>query len=103
MNGHADYQFRNLFAKGNTLSLAYDLQYVHDYYLSFTGLGAKATKKVIPEQLSHNVSVGYSLCDGRYSVMFECTDITNAKLYDNYRLQKPGRSFSLKFRYYISK
>jgi outer membrane receptor protein involved in Fe transport len=103
MNGHADYQFRNLFAKGNTLSLAYDLQYVHDYYLSFTGLGAKATKKVIPEQLSHNVSVGYSLCDGRYSVMLECTDITNAKLYDNYRLQKPGRSFSLKFRYYISK
>ena len=103
MNGHADYQFRNLFAKGNTLSLAYDLQYVHDYYLSFTGLGAKATKKVIPEQLSHNVSLGYSLCDGRYSVMLECTDITNAKLYDNYRLQKPGRSFSLKFRYYISK
>ena len=35
--------------------------------------------------------------------MLECTDITNAKLYDNYRLQKPGRSFSLKFRYYISK
>jgi hypothetical protein len=103
MNGHADYQFCNLFAKGNTLSLAYDLQYVHDYYLSFTGLGTKATKKVIPEQLSHNVSVGYSLCDGRYSVMLECTDITNAKLYDNYRLQKPGRSFSLKFRYYISK
>ena len=103
MNGHADYQFLNLGAKGNTLSLAYDLQYVHDYYLSFTGLGAKATKKVIPEQLSHNVSVGYSLAEGRYSVMLECTDITNAKLYDNYRLQKPGRSFSLKFRYYICK
>ena len=103
MNGHADYQFSNVGVKGSALSLNYDVQYIHSYYLSFTGLGAKATKKVIPEQLCHNVSVGYSLCDGRYSIMAECTDITDAKLYDNYRLQKPGRSFNLKFRYYISK
>ena len=103
MNGHADYQFFDLGAKGNSLSLNYDVQYIHDYYLSFTGLGAKATKKVIPEQLSHSVSVGYSLCDGRYSVVAECYNLTNAKLYDNYRLQKPGRSFNVKFRYFISK
>jgi outer membrane receptor protein involved in Fe transport len=103
MNGHADYQFFDLGAKGNSLALNYDVQYIHDYYLSFTGLGAKATKKVIPEQLSHNISVGYSLCDGRYSVVAECDNLTNAKLYDNYRLQKPGRSFNVKFRYYISK
>ena len=103
MNGHADYQFFNLGAKGNSLTLNYDIQYIHDYYLSFTGLGAKATKKVIPEQLSHNISVGYSLCDGRYSVVAECNNLTDAKLYDNYRLQKPGRSFNVKFRYYLSK
>jgi outer membrane receptor protein involved in Fe transport len=103
MNGHADYQFVDLGAKGNTLSLNYDVNYVHDYYLSFSGLGAKATKKVIPEQLSHNVSLGYSLCDGRYSIVAECQNLTNAKLYDNYRLQKPGRSFNVKFRLYLSK
>ena len=103
MNGHADYQFFNLGAKGNSLTLNYDIQYIHDYYLAFTGLGAKATKKVIPEQLSHNISVGYSLCDGRYSVVAECNNLTDAKLYDNYRLQKPGRSFNVKFRYYLSK
>ena len=103
MNGHADYNFIDLGKKGNTLSLNYDVQYIHDYYLSFTGLGAKATKKVIPEQFSHNVSMGYSMKDGRYSVILECTDITNEKLYDNYRLQKPGRSFNVKFRYYITK
>ena len=103
MNGHADYQFLDLGAKGNRLSLNYDVQYIHDYYLSFTGLGAKATKKVIPEQLSHSVAVGYSFCNDRYSVMAECDNLTNEKLYDNYRLQKPGRSFNLKFRYYLSK
>ena len=103
MNGHADYQFVDLGAKGNTLSLNYDVNYVHDYYLSFSGLGAKASKKVIPEQLSHNVSLGYSLCDGRYSIVAECQNLTNAKLYDNYRLQKPGRSFNVKFRLYLSK
>lgn len=103
MNGHADYNFLDFGKKGNSLSLNYDVQYIHDYYLSFTGLGAKATKKVIPEQFCHNVSVGYSMKDGRYSILLECTDISNEKLYDNYRLQKPGRSFNIKFRYYITK
>ena len=40
--------------------------------------------------------------DGRYSVSLECTNLTNEKLYDNYRLQKPGRAFNVKFRLYLS-
>lgn len=40
---------------------------------------------------------------GRYSVAFECTNITNEKLYDNYRLQKPGRAFNVKLRLFLQK
>ena len=43
------------------------------------------------------------MADGRYSVSLECTNIGNEKLYDNYRLQKPGRAFSLKFRLFLQK
>lgn len=103
--GHADigFQFKNVGFRDSQLAIDYSLNYVHQYYLSFPGLGAKASKKVIPEQLSHDLSIGYTLKNGKYSVMAECTNFTNEKVYDNYRLQKPGRAFNLKFRYFFSK
>ncbi len=102
-HGDAGVRFKDLGWKRTELMLDYSLNYVHDYYLAFPGLGAKPTKKIIPEQLSHDVSLGYSLADGKYSIMIECTNLTNEKLYDNYLLQKPGRAFNVKFRYFFSK
>ena len=92
-----------LVAKGNTLTLEYGLDYVYKYYLSFPGLGRPTSKKYIPTQFSHNASVNYLMAEGKYSVGLECTNLTDTKLYDNYRLQKPGRAFSIKFRVFLSK
>lgn len=41
--------------------------------------------------------------DGRYNVAFEANNLTDALLYDNYSLQKPGRNFALKLRYMFFK
>lgn len=102
-NGNVGVSFRDVFMKRTRLTLDYTLNYVHEYFLAFPGLGNKSSKNLIPEQFSHDVSAGYTMADGRYSVMLECTNLAGAKLYDNYRLQKPGRAFSIKFRYYIHK
>lgn len=102
-NADMGLRFKNVGFKGTQLSFDYNLAYVHRYFLSFPGLGSAASKKVIPQQLSHDISVGYTLADGRYSVLVECSNLTNALLYDNYRLQKPGRAFNVKFRYFFSK
>lgn len=102
-NADAGFRFQNLGWRNTVLTVDYNLNYIHSYYLSFPGLGAKSSKKVIPEQFSHDVSLGYSMDGGRYSVMVECTNLTNQKLYDNYRLQKPGRAFNVKLRYFFSK
>lgn len=103
--GHADlgFRFQNIGFKNTVLTLDYALNYVKDYYLSFPGLGAKASKKVIPEQISHDLALGYAIANGTYSITLECNNITNERLYDNYRLQKPGRSYSLKLRWFIKK
>lgn len=102
VNGDAGYSFRDVLARGNTLSIDYSCDYVYKYYLSFAGLGRPTSKKYIPTQFAHNASVSYTMHDGRYSVSLECTNLTNEKLYDNYRLQKPGRAFNVKFRLYLS-
>ncbi|MBX9448739.1 MAG: TonB-dependent receptor [Taibaiella sp.] len=57
----------------------------------------------MPTQLSHDVNLTYSLKDGRYNVALECRNITNARLYDNFSLQKPGRAFYIKLRYFFYK
>lgn len=102
-NADAGFRFHDLFWRNSVLTFDYNLNYIHSYYLSFPGLGAKSSKKVIPEQFSHDLALGYSMDNGKYSVVVECTNLTNQKLYDNYRLQKPGRAFNVKLRYFFSK
>jgi hypothetical protein len=43
----------------------------------------------------------YALKNGKYNISVECRNLTNETAYDNFRLQKPGRAFFTKFRYYI--
>lgn len=102
-NADAGVRFHDLIWKNSVLTFDYNLNYIHSYYLSVPGLGAKSSKKVIPEQFSHDLALGYSMDNGKYSVVVECTNLTNQKLYDNYRLQKPGRAFNVKLRYFFSK
>lgn len=97
----AGLKFHNALGKKTEVSLDYSMNYVHEYYLRNTGLGSKSTKDMIPEQLSHDIALGCKLDNGRYSVSLECSNFTNRKLYDNYMLQKPGRAFSLKLRYFL--
>lgn len=52
-------------------------------------------------QISHDANVTCSLQDGRYNIALEARNFTNSLLYDNYSLQKPGRSFTVKVRYFF--
>lgn len=102
-NGNLSYLFENIGQNGNSLRIDYNLLYVHEYYLRWPSQGISSSKSIIPEQVSHDAAVIYSFHQGRYNLAFECRNITDATLYDNFSLQKPSRSFSIKFRYFISK
>ena len=97
-NFDASFTWHDLFDKGNVLTLGYDGYYQHEFPLYWENLGDPTTKIRVPEQISHNLSIGYSLKGGRYNLSFECRNLTNAKLYDNFSLQKAGRAFYGKIR-----
>lgn len=101
--GNADLSITlpGLFHPHNELMVDYAVNYVHEYFLSWPSLGSKSSKSIIPAQLSHTISVGYSLQDKRYQLTLECSNLTNEKLYDNYLLQKPGRAFYVKLRFNV--
>lgn len=102
--GNVDVQYliKDVVKKGAQLNIGYHLTYVHEYFLNWPSRGQAGTKPIIPEQVQQDINILYTLHDGRYNIGFECRNILDAKIYDNYSLQKPGRFFSLKFRYFIS-
>jgi len=102
-NADAGVGFNNVGFKKTRLSFNWTLNYVQFYYLYWPGLGNKGDKNKIPQQISHNLSLTYSMNDGMFNVSFECRNIADSELYDNFLLPKPGRSFAVKLRYFISK
>lgn len=100
-NSDVAFYWRNLGKKGNTLSVVYDNLYVYGFPLYSEALGAVETKEMVPTQFSHNISFTYSLKNGRYNVSFECKNLTDEKIYDNFSLQKAGRAFYGKVRVYF--
>lgn len=85
-------------ARGNTLSLTYDNQYMHHFYYYSSRIGSNKNDYMVPNQFSHNVSLSYTLKGGRYNISVECRNLTNERLYDNFSLQKAGRAIYAKLR-----
>lgn len=92
--------WHNLFEKGNTLTFTYDNQYLHSFSYYSQVIGS-SSDYIVPNQFSHNISLSYSMKKGRYNISFECRNLTDEKLYDNFSLQKAGRAFYGKLRIYL--
>ncbi len=101
-NAEASYTFRNLFAKTDRLKVGMTYQYIHWYYLNWETFGTASSKARIPTQNVTDVYISYSWKEDRYSLSLKCDNIFDRLAYDNYMLQKPGRSFGAKFRIFIN-
>ena len=92
------FTWRGCIAQHDALSLTYDNQYLRGFYYYSSRIGTNKGDYMVPDQFSHNISLGYSLCDGRYNISLECRNFTNENLYDNFSLQKAGRAYYAKLR-----
>lgn len=97
-NADLTLRWKDIWGKGNDLSLTCDSFYQHEFPLYSESLGSKQSKEYVPSQFSHNLCLNCSLKGGKYNLSFECRNFTNEKLYDNFSLQKPGRAFYGKLR-----
>ena len=93
----ANLYWHNLGGQGNVLTLTYDNQWTHafSYYSEVIG---SSSDYIVPDQFAHNLSLSYSLKNGRYNFSVECRNFTDEHLYDNFSLQKAGRAFYGKVR-----
>ncbi|MCU0468048.1 MAG: carboxypeptidase-like regulatory domain-containing protein [Arcicella sp.] len=105
---------QNVFKLGDALQAYWYYNYVNEFYLEpipqnreakgFLGIGSKASigsELVIPSQNLHTSGINYSLDNDKTSIGFEVKNVFNDDLFDNFRVQRAGRSLHLKVRYSI--
>ncbi|WP_299234001.1 TonB-dependent receptor [uncultured Bacteroides sp.] len=98
----ANYTFYDVLLKNSSLRLGTSYQWVHWYFLTWEAYGSKESKAQIPAQHIFNADMTYSLENGKYNISVSCDNIFDRLVYDHYKLQKPGRSFFLKFRMFLN-
>ena len=101
-NANLGFNFRKIRTADDNLSLNLFANYIDEYYLVSTRNGSADTRRTIPEQFTQSIAASYVFGQGKYNVGLECNNITNTMVYDYFKVQKPGRSFTVKFRYFIN-
>jgi outer membrane cobalamin receptor len=99
----ASYRFKKAFYNHDAISIGVGGHFTEKFDLFWSSQGTVGTKHIIPQQFTQDASVTYSLQNGMYNIAVLCANFSDAKVYDNFRLPKPGRAFTVKFRYFLHK
>jgi outer membrane receptor protein involved in Fe transport len=99
MNGSIQYRLNDKFQKKSILNLYYNTGYV----APFRTVWMDSPWFTTPTQFYHDLGASYRFPSGKLVASFDVKNILNAEMYDNFGVQKPGRSISFKLNYTISK
>ncbi|WP_422355857.1 TonB-dependent receptor domain-containing protein [Roseivirga pacifica] len=102
-NGEIQFQQEDLFKSNDQLQLWWSTSYVEEFYRYWEIDGRKEDKLTIPSQWLQNIGLSYTNWKKNLTLTLESQNIFNAKAYDNFRVQKPGRSWHIKLRLFLSK
>ncbi|MFD2599831.1 TonB-dependent receptor plug domain-containing protein [Sphingobacterium corticis] len=112
----ANISFEDVVRSGDRISLNWNAQYTHRFYLlsiprsQEPGVWEKTpdfqSSMVIPNdgrlgQWGHNAGVYYHLASKQWTLAAESRNIGNTRLYDNFSVQRLGRSFHIKLIYQL--
>ncbi|KXX67588.1 hypothetical protein AVL50_26370 [Flammeovirga sp. SJP92] len=93
--------FNSLFSTGDRLQISWYLNYIHEFHFDWDIIGNQ-NKPIIPSQLLNDINVSYTFSNKRATVSLDCKNIFNQMAFDNFGVQKPGRSIFGKLTYRIN-
>ena len=93
-------RFEDVTGQDDSIEPFYIGRYVHEFYRGWEsqGINAPNWKQTVDAQISHDVGVTWigNFDSARTSFTLEVQNLTDAKLYDNFGVQRPGRAFYAK-------
>ncbi len=88
---------RDLARDNDELALFATSRYVHEFFRGWESQGLRQFKQVVPAQLVHGLGVTYAARGlSSLAITVEVQNLTDARVYDSFGVQRPGRALSLK-------
>ncbi|MCP3144858.1 TonB-dependent siderophore myxochelin receptor MxcH [Pyxidicoccus xibeiensis] len=97
-NGSARLQLDDVLSPRDALSLTWHTRYVHSFFRAWEKLGREDTKTVISSQFLHSLALTYVIRSGPTTLSWtlDAQNLTDARAFDFYGVQRPGRTLSAK-------
>lgn len=95
------YTFDSPFSKTDEISVFGYFTFVDEFDLIFQT--TRNEENIIPTQRQLDLGLVYRLVDTGLTVSLQTNNLLDAEVFDNFRVPKPGRNFSLKVRYLFQK
>lgn len=97
-NASAKYEMTGVLKRQDRLSVSWDVRYVHSFFLSWESAGLQQFKAEVPNQTIHAAGITHrmNIKSIQNALTLEVQNLTNAKVFDLFGLQRPGRAFYIK-------
>lgn len=91
-------RFANLPGPEDTIEPFYNGRYVRGFYRGWESQGLREFKQVVDTQITHSTGVSWNVdhYPHRGSATLEIDNVSDAKVFDNFGVQRPGRAFYFK-------
>lgn len=101
-NSAAQYTLSSLFREEDAVEVFWNYFFVDRFSVTYVLDESRANPdNLVPAQHQHNVGCSYAPSPQGLRFTFQVNNITNAQVFDNFRIPKPGRNFSFKINYFI--
>ena len=101
-NAGREYNVSDAIQKDSKIFAYVQSGYVHEFFLDWPSAAAEENKRFIPPQLVFDTGLGYTFPSKKFTIAFDVSNLLNEQVFDNYRLQKPGRAVFFKINYQIT-
>jgi len=99
-SGSLSYYVKNLIQKNSKVSFNYRYNYVNKFLRDWAGLGGTGLNW-IPTQFVNDLGVTYTVPSNRLTFALDAKNIADRQVFDNFKIQRPGRAFYGKVTYNI--
>lgn len=99
-NVRLSYNLSDAFGQDNSLYVYTQYKYVDEFnFLDVAKI--RSDENWVPLQHRVDAGIRYNIMKNRYSISVNVNNILNRKLYDNFKIPRPGRNYNLKFVYHF--
>ena len=99
-SGSMRYFLKDIFQRNSKMSFNYGFNYVERFLRDWAGLGGRGLNW-IPTQFVHDLGLTYTLPGDNITFSVDVKNIADRQVFDNFKIQRPGRAFYGKVTYSI--